>query len=167
MQDRLGGAVEVLASAGVRHHVVATDFTAAGAGPAAIEALRTWPETTAVLALNDAMAIAVLVALRRAGVSVPDQVSVAGFDDVAVAELLFPSLTTARFPLAEMGREALDLATRPAASRPRRKSIPGKLIRARVDGTTAHVRAADDPFRSRLNGGMSRAAVPAPGRRGG
>jgi len=128
VQDRLGGAVEVFANAGVRCRVVTTDFTAAGAGPAAIEALRTWPDTTAILALNDSMAIAILVALRRMGVSVPHQVSVAGFDDVAVAELLFPSLTTARFPLADMGREALDLATRPAASRPRRKTIPGQLM---------------------------------------
>lgn len=128
VQDRLGGAVEVFASAGVRYQVVTTDFTAAGAGPAAIEALQTWPDTTAVLALNDSMAIAILVALRRLGVSVPNDVSVAGFDDVAVAELLFPSLTTARFPLAEMGREALDLATRPAASRPRRKTIAAQLM---------------------------------------
>ena len=128
VQDRLGGAVEVFAAAGIRHRVVPTDFTARSAGPAAIEALRTWPETTAILALNDSMAIAILVALRRLGVDVPGDVSVAGFDDVAVAELLFPSLTTARFPLAEMGREALDLATRPAASRPRRKSIPGVLV---------------------------------------
>jgi LacI family transcriptional regulator len=128
VEDRLGGAVEAFASAGVRYRVVTTDFTAVGAGPAAIEALRTWPDTTAILALNDSMAIAILVALRRMGVSVPHEVSVAGFDDVAVAELLFPSLTTARFPLADMGREALDLATRPAASRPRRKTIPGQLM---------------------------------------
>ena len=129
VQDRLGGAVDVLTAAGVRQHVVATDFTAAGAGPAAMGALRQWPDTTAILALNDSMAIAILVALRRAGISVPADVSVAGFDDVAVAELLFPSLTTARFPLEEMGREALDLTTRPPATRPRRKSVPARLIR--------------------------------------
>src|SRR6478609_5517214 len=129
VEDRLAGAVEVFAAAGVRYRVVPTDFTAEGAGPAAIQALQSWPETTAILALNDSMAIAILVALRRRGVSVPGEVSVAGFDDVAVAELLFPSLTTARFPLAEMGREALDLATRPAATRPRRKSIPARLMR--------------------------------------
>ena len=55
-----------------------------GAGPAAIDALRRWPETTAILALNDSMAIAILRgAARRIGVSVPGDVSVAGFDDVA------------------------------------------------------------------------------------
>ncbi|MFT4165735.1 MAG: LacI family DNA-binding transcriptional regulator [Microlunatus sp.] len=128
VQDRLGGAVEVFARAGVRWHVVPTEFTADGAGAAAVQALRDWPEVTAILALNDAMAIAVLVALRRSGISVPGEVSVAGFDDVSVAELLYPSLTTARFPLGLMGRDALDLATRPAAVRPRRKAVPAELI---------------------------------------
>ncbi|WP_344803346.1 LacI family DNA-binding transcriptional regulator [Microlunatus ginsengisoli] len=145
VQDRLGGAVQVFAEEGVRHHVVATDFTAAGAGPAAVQALQAWPETTAVLALNDSMAIATLVALRRSGISVPGDVSVAGFDDVAVAELLFPSLTTARLPLAEMGREALDLATRPAASRPRRKTVAAQLMRRE---STAPPRS-DGPLRVR------------------
>ena len=126
--DRLGGAVEVFTRAGVRARVVSTDFTAEGAGPAAIDALRRWPEVTAILALNDSMAIAILVALRRIGVSVPGEVSVAGVDDVSVAELLYPSLTTARFPLEQMGRDALDLATRSAASRPRRKAVPAALI---------------------------------------
>ncbi len=128
VQDRLAGAVDVFAAAGIRYRVATTDLTAGGAGPAAIEALRSGPDTTAILALNDSMAIAILVALRRLGVSVPGEVSVAGVDDVVVAELVSPSLTTARFPLAEMGREALDLATRPAAGRARRKSIPGELI---------------------------------------
>ncbi|HET9646918.1 MAG TPA: LacI family DNA-binding transcriptional regulator [Microlunatus sp.] len=135
VQDRQGGALEVFADAGVRCHVVPTDFTAEGAGPAAVEALTREPGTTAVLALNDSMAIAILVTLRRLGVSVPGDVSVAGFDDVAVAELLYPSLTTARFPLVQMGREALDLATRPPASRPRRKSVPAELMVRESTGT--------------------------------
>ena len=128
VQDRRDGALEVFARADVRCHVVPTDFTADGAGPAAIQALREWPDVTAILALNDSMAIAILVALRRLGISVPGEVSVAGFDDVSVAELLYPSLTTARFPLERMGRDALDLAMRPAALRPRRKAVPAELI---------------------------------------
>lgn len=128
MQDRLAGAQEVLSRAGARWHVVPTDFTAEGAGPAAIQALRDWPDVTAILALNDSMAIAILVALRRLGVSVPGEISVAGIDDVSVAELLYPSLTTARFPLERMGRDALELATRPAAARPRRKAVSAELV---------------------------------------
>jgi len=47
---------------------------------------------------------------------------------VSVAELLYPSLTTARFPLERMGRDALELATRPAAARPRRKAVSAELV---------------------------------------
>ena len=140
VQDRLAGALEVFARAGANWHVVPTDFTADGAGPAAIQALRDWPDVTAILALNDSMAIAILVALRRLGVSVPGEVSVAGIDDVSVAELLYPSLTTARFPLERMGRSALELATRPAAARPRRKSVPAELV---VRESTAEPRVSD------------------------
>ena len=53
------------------------------------------------------MAIGVLSMLRARGVAVPGQMSVAGFDDVAVARDLAPGLTTVRLPMAEMGELAL------------------------------------------------------------
>jgi LacI family transcriptional regulator len=53
---------------------------------------------------------------------------VTGIDDVAVAELISPSLTTAAFPLVELGREALLLTMRPQAHRPRRKVIGAELV---------------------------------------
>ena len=80
------------------------------------------------MALSDAMAISVLAGLRRAGIDVPGRISVTGVDDVSVAELISPSLTTAAFPLSELGREALLLTTRPQATRPRRKVIPAELV---------------------------------------
>jgi LacI family transcriptional regulator len=128
VEDRQGEAVKVLSAGGGRPVVVETDFTGHDAGQAAIEALEANPDATAVLALSDAMAIAVLVALRRAGIDVPGRISVTGVDDVSVAELLSPSLTTAAFPLIELGREALLLTTRPHASRPRRKVIHAELV---------------------------------------
>lgn len=128
VEDRQGEAVKVLSAGGARPVVVETDFTGHDAGEAAIAALDGNPDATAVLALSDAMAIAVLVGLRRAGIDVPGRISVTGVDDVSVAELLSPSLTTAAFPLAELGREALLLTTRPHASRPRRKVIRAELV---------------------------------------
>lgn len=128
VEDRQTEAVKVLTASGARAVVVETDFTGHDAGEAALAALDAHPEATAVLALSDAMAIAVLTGFRRAGVAVPDHVSVTGVDDVPVAELISPSLTTAAFPLAELGREALLLTTRPQANRPRRKVIPAELV---------------------------------------
>ena len=60
-----------------------------------LELLDRAPESTAVLAYNDLMAIGALRAIRRRGRSVPGDVSVVGFDDVALAAYVDPPLTTA------------------------------------------------------------------------
>ncbi len=61
---------------------------------------------TAVFAFNDDIAVKVLEHARSRGVSVPGDLSVVGFDDVLVASLTVPKLTTIRQPLFEMGRQA-------------------------------------------------------------
>ena len=129
--DRLAGVAAALERAGLSLDdlpVVETDFTRDGGQAAAEQILREHPDVTAIIALNDAMAIGVLSALRSAGVSVPNAVSVAGFDDVPVAADLAPSLTTVRLPMAQMGEWALAMALKPGAARPRRKSTGHELI---------------------------------------
>lgn len=74
------------------------------------EALSEGLDFTAVLASNDLMAIGALVALRRAGIGVPDQVSVVGIDDIPIAADVTPALTTVRLPMEEMGAAAAKLA---------------------------------------------------------
>ncbi|MGO8759727.1 MAG: LacI family DNA-binding transcriptional regulator [Terracidiphilus sp.] len=59
---------------------------------------------TAVFCFNDIAAIGAIRALRDAGLSVPGDVSVVGFDDILSAAYVTPSLTTVRQPLSEMGR---------------------------------------------------------------
>jgi DNA-binding LacI/PurR family transcriptional regulator len=61
---------------------------------------------TAIFAFNDLSAMGAIVALREAGIDVPGQVSVLGFDDVVGAATNNPPLTTVRQPLQEMGRAA-------------------------------------------------------------
>ncbi len=61
-------------------------------------------EFTAVFCFNDISAIGAIRALKDAGLSVPGDVSVVGFDDILSAAYATPSLTTVRQPLAEMGR---------------------------------------------------------------
>jgi DNA-binding LacI/PurR family transcriptional regulator len=58
---------------------------------------------TAVLAYNDALAIGVMKGLRKLGVAVPDEVSVVGFDNILLDELVEPALTTLAAPLYRMG----------------------------------------------------------------
>lgn len=67
---------------------------------------------TAIFALNDAMAVGVLHAARDRGLEVPGDLSVAGFDDVELAQVAIPALTTVRQPLQELGRVAVDLLYR-------------------------------------------------------
>ncbi|MGO1479915.1 MAG: LacI family DNA-binding transcriptional regulator [Brachybacterium sp.] len=109
-QERYEGLKEVLEAVGARlivHH-----------GPpnrdegyrAAAELLRDHPALTALLGTADQMAMGALAYLRDHGRSVPEDISVAGFNDIAVARDLAPSLTTVRLPLREMGAVALELA---------------------------------------------------------
>lgn len=67
---------------------------------------------TALFAYNDLVAIGALERLRHRGIDVPGQMSVVGFDDVAFAELTFPTLTTVAIPLRAMGRRGVDALTR-------------------------------------------------------
>src|SRR3954447_3269976 len=63
-------------------------------------------EPTAVVCASDALALAVCVAARAMGLSVPDDVSVVGFDDSAVAAFATPALTSVRVDYAEFGAAA-------------------------------------------------------------
>jgi LacI family transcriptional regulator len=64
---------------------------------------------TAIFAGSDLQALGVYRALRERGLSVPEDVSVVGFDDLPIASLATPPLTTVRQPLAEMGRMAVEM----------------------------------------------------------
>lgn len=79
---------------------------------------------TAVCALNDLMALGALAGLRELGLTVPDDVSVTGFDDIRTAAVMNPPLTTVRQPAYEVGStaaaqllHAIVMGKRPVASR--------------------------------------------------
>lgn len=85
------------------------DPTEAGGYAAMRELLRRAPRPRAVFASNDMMAMGAMVAIREAGLRVPDDIAVAGFDDIVVAKLLNPPLTTvAQFP-EQLGRRAAEM----------------------------------------------------------
>ena len=67
---------------------------------------------TAIFAFNDNLAIGAMQAARARGLRVPEDVSIVGFDDTELAEVVTPGLTTVRQPLAEMGRMAVSLLGR-------------------------------------------------------
>jgi LacI family transcriptional regulator len=127
---------EAVANSGAKLELIQGDFTESS-GQAAIEQLlRSGAKFDAVFAANDMMASGSLQALRRAGLRVPEDVAVAGFDDVPLAAHL--GLTTVRVRIAELGERALDRLL--------------AMIEGRDDGTTEElhspelvIRATTDP----------------------
>ena len=93
-----------LASA-VEHEVVRGDFEEQSGAEAIRQLLEARHEFDAVFAANDNMATGALLALRLRGVSIPDEVAVAGFDDIPLARHL--GLTTVSARIAELGERAL------------------------------------------------------------
>ncbi|MFJ6199238.1 LacI family DNA-binding transcriptional regulator [Micromonospora sp. NPDC092111] len=66
-------------------------------------------EPTALVCFNDLAAIGAISKLRELGLDVPGDISVSGFDDIAIAQHVFPALTTATTPRDEIGRQAWEL----------------------------------------------------------
>ncbi len=86
---------------------------------------------TAIFAGSDTQAMGVYAALRARGLSLPGDMSVVGFDDVPLASIVTPALTTVRQPLAEMGRVATTMLLRLIAEEPldsRRVELTTTLI---------------------------------------
>ncbi|HET9986085.1 MAG TPA: LacI family DNA-binding transcriptional regulator [Longimicrobiales bacterium] len=117
------------------------DFTESGGHRGAARLLARPARPTAIFAANDAMAVGAMSALREAGVSIPDDVAVAGFDDIPIARYLSPALTSVHVPIAELGARAVErlfsaLAGR--AERARRPEVLGtRLVVRRSCGASA------------------------------
>jgi LacI family transcriptional regulator len=64
---------------------------------------------TAIFASNDEMAAGLIAAAHKSGLSVPDDLSIAGFDDSMVASIVWPLLTTVRQPIKQMAASAVEM----------------------------------------------------------
>jgi LacI family transcriptional regulator len=85
------------------------DFNVAGGHQSMRQLLALTPRPTAVFAANDLMAMGAMSAIRTAGLRVPDDVAVVGFDDIPAAELVTPPLTTVTQFQEQLGRRAAEL----------------------------------------------------------
>ncbi len=151
--ERLAGFQEALQRAGVAAHPaweLPGDFTELGGYRAVGELLRRGNGAAlpdAIFAANDSMAVGALSALREAGVRVPEDMGVVGFDDVPIARYLSPPLTTVQVPIAELGTRALEALLRAVRARreggshesrdgreARQELVPTKLVIRRSCG---------------------------------
>ncbi|MFD0026055.1 LacI family DNA-binding transcriptional regulator [Streptomyces sp. NPDC058382] len=102
---------------------------------ATVELLRREPGMTAVVAANDTVALGAAAAVRDRGLRIPEDISVAGFDDLPFSVDVVPALTTVRLPLFEAGARAGRLAMGKETPPPGGiATIPAELM---VRGSTA------------------------------
>ena len=118
-------------------------FTFASGRDAAHQLLSRRQRPTAVFASNDDMALGVLAAAQRLGLPVPNELSVAGFDDSPTAALVWPPLTTVRQPVAEMARTAVEMLV--SVQRP---DMPSQ-VEADLHKVLAHELVVRDSTRAR------------------
>jgi LacI family transcriptional regulator len=109
------------------------------------------PRSSAVFAANDVMAMGCLAALDALGLVVPDDIAVAGFDDIPLAAFIRPTLTTMRVPIVELGRAAVSqlaaaIAATDGAPPVARTLRPELVIRESCDGARSHAPPANDPL---------------------
>ncbi|MFF5992215.1 LacI family DNA-binding transcriptional regulator [Prauserella flavalba] len=136
-RERLTGYVDTLATAGVTGVPVweTSGTSREQAQQAAGKLLDADRRPTALLCMSDELALSALAAARQRGLSVPDELSVVGFDDTPPASWAEPALTTVRQDLQRKGRLAGELALRLLAGRkaPPPVTLPVELV---VRGST-------------------------------
>jgi LacI family transcriptional regulator len=139
-QERLRGYRSALAEAGLERAAeleAAGDFTGLAGYTAATALLGLERRPTAIFATNDAMAIGALSALRDAGVSVPEEMALAGFDDVSSTHYTNPPLSSVHVPIHELGARAVGRlveAVGVTTGLPRDERLPATLMLRRSCG---------------------------------
>lgn len=106
--ERRRGYEQAMVQAGLSPRVLPGDFMEQSGVDAAQAVLTDRGDIDAIFAANDMMAIGAMLTLREAGVDVPGAIAVAGFDDIPLARLITPALTTMRIDMAEIGARAVE-----------------------------------------------------------
>lgn len=135
-RERLEGFTEALAELGCPvpdEARITSEFTRDGGYEAMTRLLRSplmaspdRPEC--VFAVNDVMAVGAMAAARTLGVRVPEDVAVAGFDDIVTLRDITPALTTVRIPLVDVGIAATELALAAPSAEPRLVHVEGSVV---------------------------------------
>ncbi|MBP2705584.1 LacI family DNA-binding transcriptional regulator [Microbispora sp. RL4-1S] len=131
--DRLRGYVEELAALGLSQrpeHVVEGDFYLSGGVAAMRRLLRAPEQPDAVFVAGDEMAVGALRAIAEAGLKVPEDIAVVGFDDIELAGLVIPGLTTVAQDKAGIGAAAAEavVAMINGADAPPPQVLPTTLV---------------------------------------
>ncbi len=112
-RDRHLGYMDTLRDSGIPlGQSIVGDYSLESGYQAMVALLDSGEPLTAVFVANDSMAMGALTALRERGISVPDDISIVGFDDIPEAAHFVPALTTVRQDFNLMGKTAIDYLVR-------------------------------------------------------
>ncbi len=145
-RDRIEGvrrAVEDASLDWTKIPVVEAEYDVERGAEAFDRIMATAPETTAVMCGNDVLAAGALRAAKRAGLVVPEDVSITGFDDIELALLVEPTLTTVRVPHREMGFAAARMLVEATYS-------DGPLTNVELDSEVVHRESLAPPRSNRV-----------------
>jgi LacI family transcriptional regulator, galactose operon repressor len=138
-EDRRLGLVDALLDAGVEteRDLIEIDVESmdASSGVAAVEQIFARSTPTAIFCANDLLAIGVMRGLRMRKLGVPEDVAVVGYDDVELAAMTDPALTTVRQPAYELGATAYELLKLGAP--PEQRSFSPHLVRRESTGASS------------------------------
>lgn len=130
-RDRFEGVREALTECGLDPDsviIAETTYGIATGAEAFTQVMKSATPPTAVLCGNDVLAAGALAMARRMGLAVPRDVSITGFDDIELAEIVTPALTTVHVPHREMGRRAARLLIDMCNGEP-----PGPSVELRIE----------------------------------
>lgn len=131
---RLSGYRKALLDAGIPYHsqyVVETTFDEKSGYEACRELLKNEDRPTAICAANDMVAIGAIQAIKEAGLRIPEDISVIGYNDIWVASKIAPPLTTIRCNMYEMGKIAFNMLIDLIKNKPmeqNRITLPTSLV---------------------------------------
>jgi LacI family transcriptional regulator len=129
--ERLTGAKRAFASAGVAWNqelVVEGDLRRESGAIACEQLLARAPDMTAVFAMSDDMALGVYDVAHKRGLSIPNDLSVIGYDDTTMSRDVTPALTTVTYPNGELARRAMESCLNDLTNEAAKLSIPCELV---------------------------------------
>ena len=107
--DRLQGYSQALTDHGItfdQNRVIAGDLSGNGAKTIVQKLLQMKPRPDAIFAANDTSAVSIMLELIQAGIKIPEEISVVGFNNDPISRVITPQLTTIDYPAIEMGELA-------------------------------------------------------------
>jgi LacI family transcriptional regulator len=125
-RERMNGIRDAMQAAGLPPDdltLIETPYSVENGGKAMARLMARAPRPTAVICGNDVLAVGALQQAQRLGLSVPRDVSITGFDDIELARVVTPRLTTVHVPHRDMGRKAAQILSDMISGKPFARSI--------------------------------------------